>query len=38
MPDPNIVADRMAYIPPEYPEYAKDGDYALPFYGKEEDI
>ena len=38
MLDPNTVADWTAYIPPEYPDYAKDGDYVLPSYGKEEDI
>jgi hypothetical protein len=36
MLDPNAVADWTAYIPPEYPEYAKEGDYVLPSYGKEE--
>jgi glycolate oxidase len=38
MLDPNTVADWTAYIPPEYPDYAKDGDYVLPSYGKKEDI
>ncbi len=38
MLDPNTVADWSAYIPPEYPDYAKEGDYILPSYGKEEDI
>jgi glycolate oxidase len=38
MLDPNTVADWTAYIPPEYPDYAKDGDYVLPSYGKEEHI
>ncbi len=38
MLDPNTVADWTAYIPPEYPDYAKDGDYVLPSYGKDEDI
>jgi len=36
--DPNTVADWTAFIPPEYPDYAKDGDYVLPSYGKEEEI
>jgi glycolate oxidase len=36
MLDPNTVSDWTAYIPPEYPDYAKDGDYVLPSYGKEE--
>jgi glycolate oxidase len=36
--DPNGVGDWTAYIPPEYPEYAKDGDYVIPSYGKDEDI
>ena len=38
MLDPNTVADWTAYIPPEYPDYAKDGDYVIPSYGKEKDI
>lgn len=38
MLDPNTVGDWTAYIPPEYPDYAKEGDYVLPSYGKEEDI
>jgi glycolate oxidase len=38
MLDPNTVADWTAYIPPEYPDYAKDGNYVLPSYGKDEDI
>ena len=37
MLDPNTVADWTAYIPPEYPDYAKDGDYVLPSYGKNEE-
>ena len=36
--DPNTVADWTAYIPPEYPDYARDGDYILPSYGKEEEL
>ena len=32
MLDPNTVADWTAYIPPEYPDYPKDGDYVLPSY------
>lgn len=36
MLDPNTVADWTAYIPPDYPDYPKDGDYVLPSYGKEE--
>ena len=36
--DPNGVGDWTAYIPPEYPEYAKDGEYVIPSYGKDEDI
>jgi glycolate oxidase len=36
MLDPNTVGDWTAYIPPEYPEYAKEGDYVLPSYGKDE--
>ena len=38
MLDPNTVADWTAYIPPEYPDYAKEGDYVLPSYGKEENL
>ncbi len=38
MLDPNTVCDWTAYIPPEYPDYAKDADYVLPSYGKEEDL
>jgi len=38
MLDPNTVGDWTAYIPPEYPDYAKDGDYVLPSYGKEEQL
>ncbi|MGD1119482.1 MAG: FAD-binding oxidoreductase [Dehalococcoidales bacterium] len=38
MLDPNSVADWTAYIPPEYPEYKKDGDYVLPSYGKDEKL
>ena len=38
MLDPNTVADWTAYIPPEYPDYAKEGDYVLPSYGKEEEL
>jgi glycolate oxidase len=38
MLDPNTVGDWTAYIPPEYPDYAKDGDYVLPSYGKEEKL
>ena len=38
MLDPNTVSDWTAYIPPEYPDYAKDGDYVLPSYGKEENL
>ena len=38
MLDPNTVGDWTAYIPPEYPDYAKEGDYVPPSYGKEEDI
>ena len=37
MLDPNTVADWSAYIPPEYPNYAKEGDYVFPTYGKERD-
>ncbi len=37
MLDPNTVGDWTAYIPPEYPDYAKDGDYVLPSYGKAEE-
>jgi hypothetical protein len=36
--DPNGVGDWTAYIPPEYPEYTKDGEYVIPSYGKDEDI
>lgn len=36
MLDPNTVADWTAYIPPDYPDYPKEGDYVLPSYGKEE--
>jgi glycolate oxidase len=36
MLDPNTVGDWTAYIPPEYPDYAKEGDYVLPSYGKDE--
>ncbi len=36
MLDPNTVGDWTAYIPPEYPDYAKEGNYVLPSYGKEE--
>jgi glycolate oxidase len=36
MLDPNAVGDWTAYIPPEYPEYPKEGDYVLPSYGKKE--
>jgi glycolate oxidase len=38
MLDPNTVGDWTAYIPPEYPDYKKEGDYVVPSYGKEEDI
>ncbi|MFA5309056.1 MAG: FAD-binding oxidoreductase [Dehalococcoidales bacterium] len=38
MLDPNTVGDWTAYIPPEYPEYAKDGEYVLPSYGKDEQL
>lgn len=38
MLDPNTVGDWTAYIPPEYPDYAKDGNYVLPSYGKEEKL
>lgn len=38
MLDPHTVGDWTAYIPPEYPEYEKDGDYVLPSYGKVEDL
>jgi len=38
MLDPNTVGDWTAYIPPEYPDYAKEGDYVLPSYGKEEQL
>jgi glycolate oxidase len=36
--DPNTVSDWTAYIPPEYSNYAKDGNYVLPSYGKEEEL
>jgi hypothetical protein len=36
MLDPNTVGDWTAYIPPEYPDYAKEGNYVLPSYGKDE--
>jgi len=36
--DPNTVSDWTAYIPPEYPDYAKDDDYVLPSYGKGEEF
>jgi glycolate oxidase len=35
MLDPNTVADWTAYIPPEYPDYPKDGDYVLPSYSSQ---
>ncbi len=38
MLDPNTVGDWTAYIPPEYPDYAKEGDYVLPSYGKDEKL
>jgi glycolate oxidase len=38
MLDPNTVGDWTAYIPPEYPANAKDGDYVLPSYGKDEKL
>lgn len=38
MLDPNTVGDWTAYIPPEYPDYAKDGNYVLPSYGKDEKL
>ncbi len=38
MLDPNTVGDWTAYIPPEYPEYKKDGNYVLPSYGKDEQL
>jgi glycolate oxidase len=38
MLDPNTVGDWTAYIPPEYPDYARDGDYVLPSYGKNEEL
>ncbi|OGO32482.1 MAG: hypothetical protein A2Z29_06675 [Chloroflexi bacterium RBG_16_56_11] len=38
MLDPNTVADWTAYIPPEYPDSPKDGDYVLPSYGKAEQL
>lgn len=37
MLDPNTVGDWTAYIPPEYPDSPKEGDYVLPTYGKPED-
>jgi glycolate oxidase len=37
MLDPNTVGDWTAYIPPEYPDYLKEGDYVLPSYGKEDE-
>ena len=36
--DPNTVSDWTAYIPPEYPDYAKDDNYVLPSYGKGEEF
>ena len=38
MLDPNTVADWSAYIPPDYPDYPKEGDYVLPSYGKKTGI
>ena len=38
MLDPNRVADWTAYIPPEYPDYDKEGDYVLPSYGNNENL
>ncbi len=38
MLDPNTVGDWTAYIPPEYPDYAREGDYVLPSYGKQKNI
>jgi glycolate oxidase len=38
MMDPNGIGDWTAYIPSEYPEYKKEGNYVLPSYGKEEDL
>ena len=32
MLDPNTVADWSAYIPPEYPDYPKEGTYVLPTF------
>jgi len=32
MLDPNAVADWSAYIPPDYPDYPKEGNYVLPSY------
>jgi glycolate oxidase len=36
MLDPNTVADWTAYIPPEYPDYAKEGEYVLPSYPSKD--
>jgi hypothetical protein len=38
MLDPNTVGDWTAYIPPEYPDYKKDGNYVIPTYGKDEKL
>jgi hypothetical protein len=38
MLDPNTIGDWTAYIPPEYPDNAKEGTYVLPSYGKEEKL
>jgi len=38
MLDPNTVADWSAYIPPDYPDYPKEGDYVAPSYGKKTGI
>jgi glycolate oxidase len=35
MLDPNTVADWSAYVPPDYPDYPKEGDYIPPSYGKK---
>jgi hypothetical protein len=37
MLDPNTVGDWTAYIPPDYPDYPKEGDYVMPCYGKENE-
>jgi len=37
MLDPNTVADWSAYIPPDYPDYPREGGYVMPSYPRKEE-